>query len=288
MASDWIALLRPRHWVKNLFVLAPLLFALHLFDGLLWWKSLFAFGVFCVLASAVYAFNDGLDAERDRAHPGKRHRPVAAGRIRPRAALLAGGLLGALGLGGGLLLGLPFASTGLVYLAINAAYSSGLKRVAFLDVLCIAVGFVLRVVGGALAIEAPISPWLVACTFGLACLLGFGKRLHELESLGADSRDTRPALRGYTRRSLRLAAWLLLGVTLAAYASYTVAPGTLAKFGSYRLLFSVPFPLIGMLRFLQLVDARRTATPTEALVTDWPSWLNLNAWLIAVVLALYC
>jgi decaprenyl-phosphate phosphoribosyltransferase len=287
VGREWLALARPRHWVKNLFVLAPLLFARHLFDGGLWLRALAAAGLFSAMASAVYAFNDALDAERDRSHPLKRDRPIAAGRIPVRTAFAAAGLLALSAVLAGLSLGMGFALVGLGYLGLNVLYSLGLKRVAFLDVACIAAGFLLRVVGGALAIEAEISAWVVVCTFCLASLLGLGKRRHELVSLGDSSVETRPALLGYSRRSLQLAEWSLVAVTVLTYAAYTLAPGTLAKFGHHRLLLTIPFPLVGMLRYLQLVETRRDASPTEALVTDLPTWLNLTAWVIAVVLALY-
>ncbi|HSA21991.1 MAG TPA: UbiA prenyltransferase family protein [Myxococcota bacterium] len=273
--------------MKNLFVLAPLLFARHLFDWDLWLRALAAAALFSAMSSAVYAFNDALDVERDRSHPLKRGRPIAAGRISVRTAFVAAGGLALAAVLAGLSLGAGFVLVGLGYLGLNAIYSLWLKRVAFLDVACIATGFLLRVVGGALAIEAAISAWVVVCTFGLASLLGLGKRRHELVSLGDSSVDTRPALLGYSRRSLRVAEWVLVVVTVAAYAAYTLAPGTLAKFGHARLLLTVPFPLAGMLRYLQLVETRRDASPTEALVTDLPTWLNLAAWVVAVVIALY-
>jgi len=125
------------------------------------------------------------------------------------------------------------------------------------------------------------------CTFFLACLLGFGKRRHEIESLGSPSRDARPSLGGYTGRSLRAAEWAVAAVTLGAYLAYTLAPGTVAKFGGYQLVFTVPFPVFGIVRYLQLIESRRDVAPTEALVTDFPSLINLAAWVAVVVIALY-
>jgi 4-hydroxybenzoate polyprenyltransferase len=287
MLRDWVTICRPAHWVKNLFVLAPLLFARQLFDVREWLLALAAAGLFCLMSSAVYAFNDVADASRDRTHPLKRNRPVAAGRIRPGQALVAAGLLAAVALTGAFWLRVWFGWIGLGYLALNGLYSVALKRIAFLDVLSIAAGFILRVVGGAVAIEVGISTWLVVCTFFLACLLGFGKRRHELEAMGDSTLQTRPALGGYTRESLRWAEWITAGVTVCSYLAYTLAPGTVAKFGGMQLVFTLPFPVFGILRYLRLVGARTRPAPTEALITDPPSVLNLAAWVAAVVVCLY-
>lgn len=287
MLSDWFRILRPAHWIKNLFVLAPLLFAQQLFDLQLAWSALAAAALFCAISSSVYALNDVLDAERDRAHPLKATRPVAAGRIRPAAALAGAVVLGGGGLVGAFWLRPAFGLVCAGYLGLNVLYSTVIKRVAFLDVISIALGFVLRVVGGAVAIGVVFSAWLVACTFFLACLLGFGKRRHELETLAGGTSRTRPALAGYSRSSLRIAEWATAAVTLAAYLAYTVAPGTVAKFGGHQLLFSLPFPAFGMWRYLRLVAARRDRPPTESLVTDLPSMINLAVWVLVIVIALY-
>ena len=287
IVSDWLRILRPAHWVKNLFVIAPLLFAQRMFTLDTWLVALAAAGLFCLASSGVYVFNDVLDAARDRAHPLKRSRPVAAGRIQPARALVASGLLAAVSLGGGFLLGPGFALVVGAYLLLNGLYSSLLKRVAFVDVVSIAIGFVLRVIGGALAIQVDFSIWLVMCTFSLACLLGFGKRRHELQGLGDGASFTRPALGGYSLRVLRAVEIGVAVVTLLAYLAYTVAPGTVAKFGGYQLVFTLPFPVFGIIRYLQLVASRVDASPTEALVTDFASLFNLAAWVAVVVIALY-
>lgn len=287
MLRDWVRILRPAHWVKNLFVLAPLLFAKQLFDVQEWLLALAAAGLFCLTSSGVYAFNDVLDANRDRAHPLKRKRPVASSRIRPGQALVAAGLMAGVSLAGAFWLRFWFGVICAGYLILNVLYSAWLKRIAFVDVLSIATGFILRVVGGAVAIGVLISAWLVVCTFFLACLLGFGKRRHELDAMGDSSPDARPALGGYSQQSLRWAEWLVAVVTLASYLAYTLAPGTVAKFGGHQLVWTIPFPIFGILRYLQLVAVRRHAAPTEALVTDPISLLNLASWVGAVVACLY-
>jgi decaprenyl-phosphate phosphoribosyltransferase len=285
--SAWIQLVRPRHWVKNLFVLAPLLFAQHLFDGRLVLLSLAAFGAFVLVSSGVYAFNDVQDAARDRAHPLKKHRPIASGCISPATALVAAAGFSAAGLGIAFALGTWVGLCAGSYLVLNVLYSRFLKKIALLDVLTIAAGFVLRVVSGALAIGVVFSVWLIVCTFFLACLLGFGKRRHELRGMGAASEHTRPALKGYTERGLRWMEGAVATVTLVAYCLYTLAPGTLAKFGTHNLVWTLPFAALGMFRFLKLVGSTGQRSPTDALVTDWFSWLNMTAWVGVVVWVLY-
>jgi 4-hydroxybenzoate polyprenyltransferase len=284
----WIKLIRPTNWVKNFFVLAPLLFAQQLFVIEMIVNAAIAFIIFCFLSSSVYVFNDVLDAKQDRLHPLKSKRPVAAGVIQKKHAL-AGSLLLAIGSAcSGFYFNLWFGIIGLSYLVLNFFYSIGLKKRAFLDVIIIGLGFVLRVVAGAVAIGVEFSSWLVVCTFCLACLLGLGKRRHELESLNNDlDSKTRTALAGYTKASLRIAEWICAVVTLACYIFYTLAPGTVAKFGTTDLVYTFPFCVFGILRYLRLVKVIKNRVPTDALVTDLQSLLNLLGWAVTVTVVLY-
>ncbi len=287
MVSAWFSVIRPAHWVKNFFVLAPLLFARHLFDSGLLLPALAAFSLFCLLSSSVYLFNDVLDAPQDRLHPIKARRPIAAGLIQPSHALLVAILLALLSLLLAFLLATSFGCVCLGYLILQTAYSSWLKRIAYLDVAIIATGFVLRVVAGAVVISVEISVWLVICTFSLACLLAFGKRRHEVETAAAAQVSTRASLSRYRQKTLRVAEALTAVATIVSYILYTLAPGTVAKFGGYYLVLSSPFAVLGILRYLRLVVARRDRIPTEALVTDLLSLLNLAAWVGTVVVILY-
>jgi len=287
MFIAWLKLMRPAHWTKNLFVLAPLLFARQLFDFDLLLDSVVAFGLFCLLSSSVYLFNDVMDADNDRAHPIKFRRPIAAGTIKPVPALVVSTLFATCSILVAFLIDARFGMLGAGYLTLNLFYSRWLKKLAFVDVMVIAAGFVLRVVAGAVAIDVKFSVWLVLCTFCLAFLLALGKRRHELEIFRDSGVEARPALAGYTLKSLRIAEWTLAGITLASYILYTVAPGTVAKFGTYNLVFTLPFPVFGILRYMQLVVAKRSKVPTEALVTDIPSLFNLVGWVATVVIVLY-
>lgn len=283
--------MRPRQWVKNAFVVAALVFSKHLFHPWYALTTLAAVVAFCALSGAVYAFNDVRDAELDRQHPKKRHRPIAAGRLSERDALIAaGGLtLGALGLC--LYLSASLALVGAAYLAINVAYSLWLKRVAYLDVALITAGFLLRVIAGALAIDVPISTWLLLCTGLLASLLGFGKRAHELSlaaRLQRDPASTRSSLAGYHGPSL---AWLMMILAISAcvvYALYTRDVHTIASFGTDRLIYTLPFCVVGIARFVQLALISPTdESPTDAMLRDLPFLANLLFWGGAVLFIIY-
>jgi 4-hydroxybenzoate polyprenyltransferase len=283
--------MRPRQWVKNGFLFAPLVFSKNLFHGDLLLRSAAAFGLFCALASAVYLANDVLDAAEDRQHPVKRLRPVASGRLPAAVALVAAAVVGGLALHGAFALSPGFASILLVYLGINAVYTLGLKRLPYLDVGLIAVGFVLRVLAGAVAIAVQASFWLFVCTFCLAMFLALGKRKHEMlvaAAAGAERSASRKALGRYDLVTVDRA--LLMAGTSAvwSYVLYTIAPETRENFHTLLLAFTVPFPAFGVFRFMALVDRPgRASSPTEALITDGPFAANLALWLASVVAILY-
>ena len=283
--------LRPQQWVKNLFVVAPLVFSKHLFDQTYVLRTTAATLVFCALSGAVYAFNDVRDAAADRVHPVKRRRPVAAGDLPKTTALLVAALLAMVALGGAALLSFRFAGAAIAYLGVNLAYSLWLKQVAFVDVLLIGGGFLLRVLGGALVIEVPPSPWLLVCTALLAMMLGFGKRAHELLLAlrsGREAAATRAALAGYRAATLR---WALGGLALAtcvAYAAYTQDDRTVEFFGTRQLVWTLPFCIFGIVRFLGLALWRpRVHSPTEAMLRDWAFLLNIALWGAAVLTIIY-
>jgi decaprenyl-phosphate phosphoribosyltransferase len=286
-----VATMRPRQWVKNLFVAAPLVFSKNLTDPALTGRALLALAAFCLLSGAVYAFNDVRDAEADRRHVRKRLRPVASGALGERTALLAAAVLAAGALAACASLSWALAGAAAGYLANNLAYSLGLKRIAFLDVVLIAGGFLLRVWAGGLAIHVPISPWLLACTGLLACLLGFGKRAHELmqaEAAEVEAHHTRASLAGYRVRHLRWAMSLLAVATSVAYALYTQDGHTVAFFGTRSLVFTLPFCLLGIGRFTQLALWRSgDDSPTDAILRDPPFLFILAAWGVTVVAIIY-
>jgi decaprenyl-phosphate phosphoribosyltransferase len=281
---------RPHQWVKNVFVLAPVVFAKDLFkDPEKLANTGLAFLVFCLLAGAVYTINDLADAESDRRHPVKRHRPVASGRVPTGLArgLAAGLILVSLGsavwwFGGWFLL------VATSYFAINLTYSFWLKHVAYLDVGCIAAGFVLRVVAGGLAAVVPVSNYLLLCTALLASFLGFGKRRHELTAARSDAKRQRAALESYARSGLDWALWVTALATIGTYVAYTLDPHTRRFFQSDWLWPSTALVCWGVLRFVHIVRHRPHAeSPTQEMLKDGPFVLSIVLWAVLVLWVVY-
>ncbi len=278
----WVRLLRPQQWVKNCFVLVPLLFSGKFTDGSAVAAALLAFLAFCLVASAVYAGNDVADREADRAHPTKRHRPVAAGLISSGAALGAAVTLTVLALGLAAAVDLRLLAIISLYLVLNVGYTLWLKRLVILDVFTIASFFLLRLLAGTTAIHVVPSIWLLLCGGLLALYLGFAKRRHEVVLLGNGSASHRSVLTEYNEIFLDQMSTVLLSVTVVSYIMYTLSHQKLAEVGSYALTGSTVFVLYGVFRYLYLVHRRQGGSPTETLLTD-------RALLGAVVLwALYC
>jgi 4-hydroxybenzoate polyprenyltransferase len=278
--------LRPHQWAKNLFVAAPLLFGKTLTDPERALRTAAALALFCLVSGAVYLVNDLLDLEADRRHAKKRFRPLAAGDLSIRAArsaaagLIPGALVGAW------LLDPAVGAYAGGYLVLNLLYSLFLKRVAFVDVLCIAAGFLVRVLAGAAAARVPPSGWLLLCTGLLAAFLGYGKRAHELGT--ARDPTQRAVLSRYSARWLSLVLWTLAIATVAAYVAYTLADHTRRFFATDHLVFTSPFVAFGVGRFLWLVARRPEAeSPTSEMLRDRPFRINLVLWVVVVTALIY-
>ena len=287
-APAWLRALRPRQWTKNLAVFAPLLFAKQVLVRDLALRELLAFVSFCLLSSGTYVFNDWMDREEDRKHPEKALRPIAAGEIGGRTVLLLIVVCWAAGLDLGLMLGWKFVALGAAYLGLQIAYTLELKRHVILDVLCIAAGFVLRILAGGVAIDVPISGWLFLCALLLALFLGLAKRRQELVSLEAGAHQHRASLGEYSLPLLDQMLSTVAGMCILAYGLYTVSPETVAKVGSDRLKWTLPFVLYGILRYLFLVHRRHvTGSPERVLFSDVPTLVNLVLYTAAVFAVLY-
>jgi decaprenyl-phosphate phosphoribosyltransferase len=282
-----IRTLRPQQWVKNLFVLAPIVFAKHLTHPSIIKRGLGAFGIFCLLAGAVYTMNDIVDVEADRAHPVKRHRPIASGRVPIHVAKILAVALVIISLVGSIPGGPWFTAIVVAYFVQNVAYSFRLKNIAYLDVCSISAGFVLRVLAGAFAINARPSEYMVGCTALLALFLGFGKRRHELAT-AANAKKQRAALSAYSPHVLNIALAVTGFATVGVYLAYTLDAHTRAFFKNDYLWLTVVHPLFGMVRFLQLVAGRpRSESPTQEMLRDTPFVVNLILWVIEVIVILY-
>lgn len=285
---DIIRSLRPHQWVKNFFVLAPLVFAQEAADARPVLRAAVAFVIFCLVSGAVYLLNDLVDAPSDRLHPVKRHRPIAAGRLTPRRAVIALVLLLAGSLAAAAALSLVLAGVVAAYYLLNVAYSFRFKHTPFLDVLTIAAGFILRLVGGAVAIDVPLSAWLAACTFLLAAFLALGKRKHELLALGTDKSPQRRVLERYDLDHVRPAMQGLAVATVGCYAAYTLLGSTHSGFSPRELVWTLPMVIFGLWRFHRLTERdEQGVSPTDLMMTDVPFIANLALWGLVVVTVIY-
>jgi 4-hydroxybenzoate polyprenyltransferase len=282
------ASLRPRQWTKNLVVFAGLLFGLQLFHPRALARAMAAFVIFCALSGVVYLVNDIADRDADRRHPLKARRPIAAGALSVPAAWTAAALLSAGALGAALALGPAFAAVTIAYLVLSALYSGPLKHVVIVDVLVIAIGFVLRAVAGAVVIAVPISDWLLLCTILLALFLALSKRRHELVLLADGARGHRPILEEYSPYLLDQMIAVVTASAVMGYALYTISPETVHKFGTTRLSWTIPFPLYGIFRYLYLVHQKEGGgSPSETLLNDRPLLVCVALWAAAVILIIY-
>ncbi len=280
--------LRPAQWAKNLFVFAPLVFAHRLNDLASLERALLAFVAFCAAASAVYLVNDIRDREEDRHHPRKRLRPIASGRLSAGAAAAAALLLAAAAAAIALSLGRLFTVFLAGYLALNLLYSWGLKHVVILDVMVVSLGFVLRVLGGAAAIPVEVSKWLLLCTTFVSLFLAFSKRRHELVLLPGTANSQRRVLQSYSAAFLDQMINVVTASTVVAYALYAVAPETIAKFGTDRLIYTLPMVLFGIFRYLYLIyQIPNDQNPTEGILRDGPFLINFAIWALAVTWVVY-
>ncbi len=279
---------RPRQWIKNGALLAPLIFSRRVALVGSVERALLSAVLFCALASAVYLFNDLLDRERDRLHPEKRHRPIAAGELPVGVAGAASALLAAGGLGGALALSLPFGGAAAAYLVLQLGYSLLLKHLVLIDVFALAAGFVLRVVAGALAIAVPISNWLYLCTLLLALFLALAKRRAELVALEEEAGSHRRSLALYSLPLLDQLLGIVSACTIVAYSLYTLAADTLQKFGTDALKFTIPCVIFGLFRYLFLIHRHGAGgSPERVLLSDVPLLVDVGLFLGLVVWALY-
>ena len=280
--------LRPQQWVKNFVLFAGLIFSQNLSNSDMVVKTIFGFALFCLLSSSVYILNDILDIESDRKHPLKSNRPIARGDIKISTAVILFAILAIVSLVLSYRLSPSFALTALVYFVLNLLYSLYLKHVVIIDVMCIALGFVLRAVAGAVVIGVAISAWLIVCTTLLALFLGFGKRRHELMVLDNQATDHRKSLSEYSQYFLDQMISVVTASTVIAYAFYTLSPDVESKLGTKHMDLTIPFVLYGVFRYLYLIHQKEGGgSPTKMLLSDKPILANIILWLISVVLIVY-
>jgi decaprenyl-phosphate phosphoribosyltransferase len=286
-AAGAVALMRPRQWVKNAFVFAPVFFTPTMMSAASVWSVFVVFLCFCCISSGVYCFNDLRDRESDKNHPKKRLRPLPSGRISVGAAAVLGGILMAVGFGLAIAMVPAAAPVMLLYVVVNVAYSVALKNIAIVDVLIISFGFVLRVYGGAAVIGVAPTPWIQICAGLLALFIALAKRRDDVVlEIGTEHRVS---LSGYTRLFLDVCIGVTLSALLVSYMIFTLNDEAMTRLGSNRLFLTVPFVIAGIFRYLQLTLVfERSGSPTELVFKDVfltgtvVGWLLVYAYLIYV------
>ena len=268
--------MRPYQWYKNLVVFIAIIFSYNLFSFDMWLSSIFAFVVFCIISGSVYIINDVKDLERDRLHPKKRFRPIASGALSNQTALLVSILFLTTSLFASFLINKPLCYIGILYLCINLLYTFYLKYIALVDVMVIAVGFVLRAVAGSLVIDVRVSPWLILCVFLMAFVLAFGKRRHELLT-ASTSRD---CLSQYTEKMLEDLLNISVSMLLMSYALYSF-------YTQDYMMITLPFAFYGVFRFVQLIYLENFGGEAEFILKDRISLMNFALWVVSVVVVLY-
>ena len=279
-----LQLARPEQWIKNGFVLLPLIFGQAAADPAAVSGALLATLAFCLLSSAVYAGNDVADAERDRLHPVKCKRPIARGAVKPPQALAFAAMLVAAAFAiGAFGCGLPLVATLAGYLALQVGYTLALKHVPYVGAFAIAIGFVLRILAGGIAAAVPLTPWIVALGFLLALLLALGKRHGDLVNARAQGAGLR-----YDRVRLERILIAIGAATLTAYVLYTLSPAVLARHGHHPLVFSAPWVALGLGRYLKVALRDGAGSDPSALaVSDPILLLSVSGWLLTLALILY-
>jgi 4-hydroxybenzoate polyprenyltransferase len=285
--SAFLKTMRPKQWIKNGVIFAALVFDKKVLQWPYLWRTVAGFVLFCLISGVVYTINDAVDLEKDREHPKKRRRPLAAGDISPRLALgLAMGLM-TLTIAFGVWLDPVFAVILAGYLLLQIAYSLHLKHAVLLDVMAIAAGFVLRVAGGIPLVNAErFSPWLFICMTLLALFLGLGKRRGELVQLGGEAANHRASLEDYNLILLDHLLSIVTASMILAYALYTFSAPNLPA--GHWMMLTIPFVIYGAFRYLYLIHVRGTTlAPDEVVLTDRPLQVDFVLWGLVSVLILY-
>ena len=287
MKSPWVKELRPQHWLKNIFVFAPGLFSgqiLNLSKSIL---LIEAFVAFSILASAVYLFNDVMDIQKDRMHPIKKDRPIAAGIITTQSAVVVSVILCAAGIYLSYTINSYFLLIVVMYLLNNVAYSVIVKEKVIADILSISIGFMLRFIGGAFAIDVDYSRWFLVCSFSLSLFFAFGKRRTEVQAIGEGITSTRRVLESYSIEKLDMCLAMTCALTITTYMMFTTAPETIALHKSKALIYTVPIVVYSLLRYMYKVIEGKGSGPVEILVTDKAFILSGIVWLLMTFTILY-
>ena len=280
MIRDYVRLIRIKHWVKDVFVFAPLIFSLNFYKPIYIGRTLIMVAAFCLAASSVYVFNDVADRERDRLHPKKKDRPIASGAVTVRSALILSAVLFLASVAVCAILGLPSVLIVLAYIAMNVAYSLLLKKQTFIDVMVIATGFLLRVVAGAIAINVELSSWMLLTTFFLSLFLGFGKRRKEVTE---GSNRHRAVFQDYTVELLNSLIIISASLTIITYSLYVVTSKAMIDLGRDKFIATIPFVVFGVFRYMFLIYRHNNGgDPAEVLLKDKVLLIDIALWVCLI------
>lgn len=280
--------LRPRQWIKNLFIFLPLIFGKKLFHFPTNLKVVFAFSVFSIAASAVYLINDIIDVEKDRLHPTKQLRPIASGKVSIKQAQIVALILSILSIAFSFLLDLYFGLVVLAYLVFNLIYSKFLKEAVIVDIFCIGGFFLLRIIAGSAVAGVEMSHWIIIITVLLALFLGFSKRRQELKLLERKVTSHRQVLTRYNTYFIDQMVTVITSSIVVVYMLYTVDARTVKEFGTKHLIYSIPFVYYGVFRYLYLIHKlHKDGDPTRILLSDRKMQLNLALWIIVCIFVIY-
>lgn len=285
--KKYLELMKIDHWIKNLLIFAPIFFSLKL-NYQNFTSSVGAFLAFSLIASSIYIINDIFDIDSDRKHFRKKLRPIASGQVTINSALMISLLLFILGISLSLKINTNLFYIVLGYFFINIFYSKWLKKIPIIDVMIIAIGFVMRILAGAAVTSIVVSHWIIICTFFGAMLMGFGKRKNEIDILKNDSSDFRRVLSSYEKNFLNQLIGLTSGITIMSYALYTIDTVTISHFKTANLLYTVPFVVFGVFRYFQIIYTTSSGEdPAKIFVKDWPTTLNLVLWAFTFGIIVY-
>jgi 4-hydroxybenzoate polyprenyltransferase len=281
--KPFIQCLRPKQWTKNLIVLAAAVFSINIITWQQFGIALLAFALFCLMSGCVYVLNDYMDRDRDKLHPDKCRRPIASGKLTTHTAIIAGSALFVVTTFGAFLVNNVFLYLLLIYFAINIAYSLYLKHIVILDVMIIAAGFVLRAIGGGIAINVPVTPWFILCTLLLSLFLAIGKRRNEVFMLEDKGESHRKVLRRYSLPLLDQLTSIVTTATIMSYALYTFTSGK-----PVEMMCTIPLVIYGMFRYLYLVHIeKKGGAPEKILLHDKPILYTVILYLALVIAILY-
>ena len=280
--------MRPEQWIKNFFVFTALLFSKNLLNPSKDIEAIIGFIIFCMITGCAYMINDFVDLEKDKLHPVKSRRPLASGKLKKDTAVKIIVLICLASLFFAFYMNILFGIVVLAYFLLNIGYSIYLKNIVIIDVVSIAAGFVFRVLGGAVIISVVASQWLILCTILLSLFLGFSKRRHELILLEDNATSHRKVLEHYSPYFLDQMIAVVTASTLICYALYTMSRDTVEKLGTSKLIYTIPFVLYGIFRYLYLVHQKEEGgSPTEIMFTDKPMIINICLWVISSVVFIY-